>query len=328
MNLFDNVASALSDKFNKPSANRTIDVRTVEELLKDNLQLHLTIADILDARTDKEMNTWFKDILKVNLKDSTSPLKDVYDKLFAKFKVGAVAAERKRPLSALANANRAYATAIKEIIDKIDTLFGADKVDISSCRTSNLAVLGVLHDSDVLANFTMYLYTYLSRVAIDDSNGVPKYRQVYVLEHLDEVVDKVNKVYEKKGIVKLVDEIEFSRNNGTDAALSVVAPFDFNKQTVTRGFGQSMWDAIGNVLHCLNIFVHISNAIDDYRLKKNRRNRETKEWLEQHVALLKLELANKDQNDPEYNKLMNIIKAYDEQIAEYDQLINEFEKDE
>ena len=328
MSLFDSVAGALNDKFNKPTANQTIDVKTVEDLLRDNLQLHICIAEILEARTDKEMNTWFTDILKVHLKDSQSPLKDAYNKLFAKLKGTAVAAERKRPLSALAKANRTYADVIKNIIDKIDTLFGTDKLDVRSGRTSHLAILGLLHDSDVLANFSMYLYTFLSRVAVDNCDGVPKYRQVYILDHLGDVATKINDVFDKKGVVKLVDDIKRARETGADPALSVMSPFDFNHQTTTAGAFQSIWDALGNVLHCLNIFVHVSNAIDDYRLKKNRRNRETKEWLEQHVALLRLELAKKDKSDPEYTKLVNIIKAYDEQIAEYDQQINEFEKDE
>ena len=40
-----------------------------------------------------------------------------------------------------------------------------------------------------------------------------------------------------------------------------------------------------------------------------------------------LELANMDKSSPEYAKLVNIIKAYDEQIAEFDQAIREFEEE-
>ena len=49
-----------------------------------------------------------------------------------------------------------------------------------------------------------------------------------------------------------------------------------------------------------------------------------KEWMESHVALLKLQLQNVDPNSDEYRKQVKIIAAYDEMIAGLDQKIDAY----
>jgi hypothetical protein len=329
MNLFTNIAAALNEKFNEKMANKMLSKENIENLLTDNIELHANTAKILGTLSDKDINKLYNDTVKVALKKSDSPLKDVYDTFVSKLKGTAQIAERKRFFGALQAANEAYAKALGKIVDEIDTIFDKDETEIHSARLSQLAVMGVLKSSDTLVSFTVYLYAFLTRVAVDNGEGIPKYRQVAITDNVETVAKTVNDILDKKGIEKLVGDIKYAKSKGLDVKVaSFSEQFDFDRNITTMGFGQTFMDCLANVLHCLNIFVHISNMIDDYRLKKNKRNREIKEWLEQHVAILRLEVANKDKNDPEYARLIKIIKAYDEEIAEYEQAINEFEKDE
>lgn len=328
MNLFSNVAAALNQKFNDKPANKMLSKENIENLLSDNIESHANVAKILGALSDKEVNSLYEDTIKVALKKTNSPLKDVYDTFVSKLKGAAQTAERKRFFGSLQSANEAYAKTMTKVIAELDKIFDKEDTEIHSARLSQLAIMGLLKSSDALITFTVYLYAFLTRVAIDNGDGIPKYRQVAIMDNLNDVVKTVNEILDKKGIEKLLGDITYAKNKGLDVKVASFSDqFDFDRNITTVGFGATFMDCLANVLYCLNIFAHISNAIDDYRIKKNKRNREIKEWLEQHVALLRLEVANKDKKDPEYAKLIKIIKAYDEEIAEYEQAINEFEKD-
>ena len=67
-------------------------------------------------------------------------------------------------------------------------------------------------------------------------------------------------------------------------------------------------------------------AFDDFKRHKYEKQKEEKAWLEQHVAMLKMELEGVDKTSPEYIKTSKIIEAYDSKISDYDKKINEFEE--
>ena len=67
-------------------------------------------------------------------------------------------------------------------------------------------------------------------------------------------------------------------------------------------------------------------AFDDFKRHKYEKQKEEKAWLEQHVAMLKMELDGVDKTSPEYIKISKIIEAYDSKISDYDKKINEFEE--
>ena len=97
---------------------------------------------------------------------------------------------------------------------------------------------------------------------------------------------------------------------------------------VNRGFyTPDILDTLLSALSCLNIFSAIGNLIVDYKIDRNNRDKEIKEWLENHVALLRLDLEDPNKNSAEKAKLIKIIKAYDEKIAEYDERIRKFEEE-
>ena len=58
---------------------------------------------------------------------------------------------------------------------------------------------------------------------------------------------------------------------------------------------------------------------------KYLKQKKEKEWIEAHVALMKMDLANADPNSDEYRKTVAVIDAYSEQLAELEQKIAEYE---
>jgi hypothetical protein len=64
------------------------------------------------------------------------------------------------------------------------------------------------------------------------------------------------------------------------------------------------------------------NLIKNHKYTKAKKE---KEWMEAHVALLKLQLQGVDPNSDEYRKQVQIIESYNEMIAELDQKIAQYE---
>jgi hypothetical protein len=62
--------------------------------------------------------------------------------------------------------------------------------------------------------------------------------------------------------------------------------------------------------------------------ERHLRDVETVQWMEQHVALLRMDMMDTDPNDPKYQKLVKVIEAYDNKISDYDRKIKSYEEGE
>lgn len=326
MSLMTDLAAKLKASFDR-SANKNVRRRDIEDLLIENAKLHDTITKMLSSRSEKEMNRWMTDIVKPAMKDSKSCLRASYDAFYAALKSKALNAERKCAFSALAEANKAMSKSISETILFLNKNFEDEMIEIHDMKLSNLSIMGLIKDSDMLANFSLYLYTLACRISIDDGASIPRYREAFLKDNASNVGKLVSEILDGKGPARFATDAKRMVESGKDVIVGVGGNFDFHRNIGPVNFVDSIFDRIAGVLHSLNIFAHMLDYIDDYKIRKYNRNREIKEWLEQHNAILRLELANMDKSSPEYAKLVNIIKAYDEQIAEFDQAIREFEEE-
>lgn len=85
---------------------------------------------------------------------------------------------------------------------------------------------------------------------------------------------------------------------------------------------------IGTKSFIINIFRWIGEQWVMHKHLQYLRQTKEKEWMEAHVALLKMDLANADPNSEEYRKLVGIIDNYNDQLAELDQKIAAYEQEE
>ena len=213
-------------------------------------------------------------------------------------------------------------------MSNIDEIFTQDTVTIYDTHISHLTVLGLIKESTRVALFTEFLYSYLVKVTNNMAAGIPRYREAFMLETVNDVAKTVNKIIDGNGYFNYRRDIEGIKRHNADLVLGANGKLNSINQyanTVRHFYTPNVLDTIMSALSTLNIFDHLMNFIDDYKVARNRRNRETKEWLEGHVALLNMELSQMDATSPEYTKLVNIIKAYDVKISEYDEEIEAFE---
>lgn len=50
-------------------------------------------------------------------------------------------------------------------------------------------------------------------------------------------------------------------------------------------------------------------------------------WMQQHVAMLRMDLEQMDPTSPEYIRLQKVIESYDAEITDYDKKIAKYEEE-
>ena len=328
MDIFTKLAENLTKMVKDRIHLKALKKEDLEDFLKDNIFQHKEIAKCLTANNPRQMMDWMRDKVRPALQKSTSACSGSYDN-YCKALTGRAAAEENRaPLASLAKANNTCADLLEEVLKGIDTLFEEEHITIYDVRLSQVAILGIIRKSDLLLKFSSYLYSYLVRIATDNTENIPRNRDLLLSENAQRVGQICSEILNRSNSYSFLKEVDGLRRDQSDLVLGASGDFKFNGFVNRHKFSFSIMDNIASALSCLNFFSAALDAWDDYKLSRYERNKEIREWLGTHVALLKMDLANTDVNDPKYVKLQQIINAYDDKIAEYDKVIDEFEQQE
>ena len=326
VNVFQALGSALINYTKDKAQMQSLRKDDVITIIKQNIEMHKANFETLNVMSAQEMNSWMLKVTQA-LNNTPGKSRDVYDRYNKGLSSSARALERKCFLSSLKVINSDIIPVLNEILKNIDSFMENDKVELYETKMSQLAILGICRDSTRIATFTQYLYTYLIRVTNDTYGDIPRYREEYMLDNVDRVAKIVSNFCDRKGYYNFNQDMTKIKRQNADLILGANGKFSFNQYigSVRNFYTTDILDSIMSALSCLNLYDHVMNFIDDYKLERNNRNKETKEWLETHVAVLRMELAEKDKSSKEYAKLENIIKAYDAKITEYDEAIQAFE---
>lgn len=329
VNVFQALGSALINYTKDKAQMQSLRKDDVITILKQNIEMHKANAETLNVLSTQEMNSWMLKVTQA-LNSTTSKSRDVYDRYNKGLSSSASALERKCFLSSLKVINKDIIPVLNAILNNIDSFIENDKVELYETKMSQLAILGICRDSTCIATFTQYLYTYLIRVTSNTYDDIPRYREEYMLDNVDKVSKIVSNFCDRKGYYNFNQDMTKIKRQNADLILGANGKFSFNQYigSVRNFYTADILDSILSALSCLNLYDHIMNFVDDYKLERDNRNKETKEWLETHVAVLRMELEEKDKSSKEYAKLENIIKAYDAKITEYDEAIQAFENGE
>jgi len=330
--VFNKLAESLGKKsFLKGNKLNKLSKSDITTLITQNIAMHTTCVNVLKSFSAAELNSWYQNKVVPALNSATGKSKSIYDTYAKGLNSNASGMERKCVLSSLASVNGKFIEILNTIVSKIDELFKDESIQIFDARVSHIAILGMIKDSTRVAMFTEFLYSYLIKIANGIGGDIPRYRENFMADNVSEVVKIVNRVLSHEGSYNIAKDIDNIKRHNADLVLGadgtnkgILKYVGTVKNFYTPGFVDSILSAIST----LNIFDHFMNFIDDYKVARNKRNRETKEWLEGHVALLRMDLSELDPTSPEYTKLVNIIKAYDVKISEYDEEINAFENGE
>lgn len=221
---------------------------------------------------------------------------------------------------------------IFESLDRTTNVVFKDKmITVFNSKLSHVAIFGVLGEAELFVNYSNYLFDNIT-YELCANNGVrelpmpKKYRMAYVQQEQVNFINLVkNRLQNSANVV--ISEIEKAVRSNSDVNLigednttnlGFVQPTGYTPMmrnlftTGARSFIHVVFQSLGELW----------NLIKNARYNKAKKE---KEWMEAHVALLKLQLQGVDPNSDEYRKQVQIIEAYNEMIAELDQKIGNYE---
>lgn len=219
--------------------------------------------------------------------------------------------------------NKKFITLLKEIKKNLDKLIVDDTITIFNTRLSHVALLGIIRQADFYGIYTSFLWAQVVSLNGNPKKNLPGYRVAMLIEKQTEFVELTNLICEKMGRYTFLNEMENMKKKNTNMLLYSKGD-TFDAYVKEASYNKSVRSYFKTGIAALNIFAWVGEMIDDFNHWRYLRNQNLKEWLESHNALLKLELAGKDENDPEYRRLENIINSYDDMISKYDRKINEY----
>ena len=217
---------------------------------------------------------------------------------------------------------------ILEALDRmISTAFKDKAITVYNSKLSHVAIFGLINEAELFINYATYLFDGVN-YELCQHNGVrelpppKKYRQVKLVKNQAEFVE-ICKNRLSTTATAIASEIEKIRQN-----LDVNLIGDDN--TINTGFinlgkiSPMIRNILGIGARKFFIFRWLGEQWELLKYARYQKAKKEKEWLEAHVALLKLDLQGVDPNSEEYRKLVKVIDSYNEMIAELDQKIDSY----
>lgn len=324
INLIEDALDGIK-KANDKNIKNVIKKDDLRDLLSTTLASVQTSVDILSG--EKELWNKTATFCMNYLPKSSSPARDVVKNYLKQLKGKASLSESKGFLLSLLQADMLQLELLNEASNKFNTLIQDDSITLYDTRVSIYLFIYYLQQAELLSNFTNYLVTFIVQSIRHHENDIPKYRIVYLTDHVEAVAGIVSDILSNSNKYNIVESIKTLRNRFEDIEL--------NSETNMRHFNIDAFVSMGELVFggIKALFKWVPKliydpliAFDDYKRHKYEKQKEEKAWLEQHVAMLKMELDGVDKTSPEYIKTSKIIEAYDSKISDYDKKINEFEE--
>lgn len=303
---------------------RSLNVSDIRSIIALNLEVHDIIKSIGENNTANEIELICKKY-EQNVPASRAISRNVpmlINKQYNHTAKTKMTASGHR-LGALFSANSKFMAMLKDIDKNIDKVMVDKSITIFNTRLSHVALLGLLRQSELYGTYMTYLWTQIVSTAIDPTTLIPKYRSEYLLKNQATFVNITNLVSDKDGRYSFLAEMDNVKKKNANLLLYA------NNQTFDvfaniSAYNASMMSYMTSGIAALNVFAWVGEMVDNYNHSRYLKNKNLKEWMESHSAILRLELASVDKNSPEYRKLEAVIAAYDDKITDYDRKINEY----
>lgn len=323
-------ADTLKYKFQELFKNLTgiddIERDTLKDLIDTEVAGHKEFVKVLSAFTKNDSDKMKQ---KLSIAIPSSPIKtfSYWQEYQKSLQNKGNQLEYDRLFGSILKARELYGKIMSDISSKLSKIFD-EYTAIQDLRKSQHLVLGMLVQSIILSNWSLYMWTLLSSVIDGTETDIPKYRLDFIAKHNKNVIECVNNVLANEK-VSVIDSIIKIKEKGQDAVATV-------NGTINNKFFDPA--TLSGIVFAMGIFfTSIVALVGAYRFfkwnqarmemaahEKYLKNKEMKEWLEAHVTKLRMDLQEMNPNDPQYQKTIKIIEVYDEKIKDLDQKINEY----
>ncbi len=326
MNVADTLKNKFQDLFKDLTGIDDIERDTLKDLINTEVEGHKSFVKIVSSLTKNDLDK-MKQKLNVVIPSSKVKTISCWQEYQKSLQNKGNQLEYNRLFSSIVKAREIYAKIMSDLSSKLSKLFD-EYTPVQNLRKSQHLVLGLLVQSIILSNWSLYMWTLLSSVIDGTEEEIPKYRLNFIEKHNKNVVDCINNVLVNEKI-NVVDSILKLKEKGQDVVATVDGTVNtkfIDPTTVSTivAYIGTFFAVITALVGVYRLFKWNQERMEVAAHEKYLKNKEMKEWLEAHVAKLRMDLQDMNPNDPQYQKMLKIIEAYDEKIKDLDEKINEY----
>lgn len=320
-NFFGDLFSFVSSKVKSEVKYRSLSKQEFIDTINDNINNHNTFLSPISGLLDSDLTDLFRNIQK------TSGIKQY--PYFIDFRKGlikiAAQLESDTPFNSIIKTNKIFVEINKKLLSNIDKIVSSDKITIFDMKLSVYGLMSFLKRSEIYGNISQYLLYICMTLRNEKTSDIPKYRIKYIKDYLELCIETTNSFCNSAYKYDIIKDIEIVKKKGIDFK---VAPLDksISLDAIAKpsDYSTMMLSNLILIPTFFNIFKLVGENWIQYKNTKREKIKDTKEWLESHVALLKYEAATKEQNSSDQIRLEKIIGKYDDMITKYDKKLNDY----
>lgn len=213
----------------------------------------------------------------------------------------------------------------------IANIFKEKAITIYNSKLSHTVIFAIIDQANRFVEFANnmldgVMYDTVVVKGVKELPAPKKYKYNYLIKNKECVIAIINNMRSTGSAAYVTNMISDFKKPENDLSLidsnnAPNAKIDNMMMTPqTKGFIQY---GLGAMSFIFRFIGEAANVIKHIRYQKMVKE---KEWLESHVALLKLALMDIDPDSDEYRKQVKIIETYNEIIADLDRKIREYEE--
>ena len=323
-NIFDEIAKKILGLLDKKKDETTFKIDTIDFVLRQQIESIEGINDTIGSLSSTEMNDLYKKYLAIHF-DSNNKCNVGYiiPTLRKSYTGKALAAENASLFGGPLQALMLMLNVSKDILKNLKYFSSEDGLPLYQVKLSTVMLLGVVSETNFLANYTVYLWNHLTgSISCGKLYPIP-YQAKYLIDNVNKFIVLVNELCNKENSYTFIKSVEEIKKKNSDLMLYNEG-VSFLSQLNQQAFGSIEQRRLKSGLIGFNLINSIAEYITIYKHNKYLKNKATKEMLENQLALIRYDIMGVDPNSSEYTKLVKRIELYEAEIAKYDKKLQEY----
>lgn len=326
MGILDSLSNKIMSLVKKKDSTKITqdNISSILKLQKETLEdLYRVITSFKPEEMAKFSKKYFSTRFNPNNKNNVSY---ILPTLMKKYQGKALVLEKKSLFGAETFALSVFIKINEELLRNIDKFIKNEGIKLYEGKISTVMLFGIIVETKFLYNYVSYLFNHVSGAVTQTQLYPIPYQAKYLQENIEPFITLINNTCEKDATYSLVKEQDQLRRQNADLLLYS------NDQTFLNFLNDNAISSTGNRkltsgIFGLGIVGEIVSAFNTWSHASYMKNKMTKEYYENKVALMRFDLLGIDPNSEEYKTIAKRIELYEAEIAKLDKQIREYEEE-
>lgn len=322
INLITELSASLAEKL-KPGVK--MDIISKENFQENFEILNTRLQNYISCLTEMDDKT--KELLAGKILSASKNSQNVACALYSDIATSLNTKDTKHAFESYIFIANTFVSSIKVIARNMNKIFANKGITVHNSKLLHVVVFGVMTEADCFINYATYM---LDNVIYETTvrNGVRELPQPrkYRYEYIKKNVKRFKSICKIRLTGSAVIDNAISNSFASELDVNLIA----EDNSINSGFfniNKMANHVKASAVHGARRFIIFRWLGEQWNLFKHAKYLKAvkeKEWLQSHIAILKMDAAGIDPDSDEYRKHVKIIEAYNNMLADLDKKIDTY----